>query len=143
MRDRWACRTRVGPERSGWRSTMGSHRSGGPITTCRCSPSPSTLRRVGARSPPTRRQRSSRQEPAELGEHLLGVLEDVAVGVAAVLVSAGVGLALAPAVLLPGMAGVVEAVAVELDREVVLGPAAVDAAAGGDLVGLRAGEALG
>ena len=65
------------------------------------------------------------------------VLEDVAVGVAAELVASGSGLALATAVLLPGVTGVVVAVAVELDRQAVLGPAAVDAPSARRAVGLR------
>ena len=59
----------------------------------------------------------------------VAVLEDVAVGVPAVLVSARVGLPLPAAVLLPGKARRVEAIAVQLDGQVVLGPAAVDVAA--------------
>ena len=58
-----------------------------------------------------------------------GILEDVAVGVAAELVAARSRLALPAAILLPGVARAVEAVAVDLDRDAVLGPAAVDAAA--------------
>ena len=42
------------------------------------------------------------------------------------LVASGAGLALTPAVLLPRVAGVVVAIAVELDGEALLGPAAVD-----------------
>ena len=78
----------------------------------------------------------SREEPGQLGEHERRALEHVAVGVAAVLVAAGVGFALAPAVLFPGVAGAVVAVAVELDGEPVVGPAAVDAVAAGGAVGL-------
>jgi len=50
------------------------------------------------------------------------------------------GLALAPSVLLPGVAGMVVAVAVELDGKAVLRPAAVDAAAACGAVGLGEGE---
>jgi hypothetical protein len=46
------------------------------------------------------------------------------------------------AVLLPAVAGVVEAVAVELDGQGVVGPAAVDAVAAGRAVGLREREAM-
>jgi hypothetical protein len=62
---------------------------------------------------------------------------DVVVGVAAVLVAAGVGLAFALAVLFPGVAAVVVAVAVELDGQVSVGPAAVDAVGAGLRVGGR------
>src|SRR5438105_3083003 len=48
----------------------------------------------------------------------------------------GRGLRAPAAVLFPRVAGVVELVAVELDGEVVLGPAAVDALAAGGAVGL-------
>ena len=68
------------------------------------------------------------------------MLEDIAVGVATELVAAGVGLALAAAILFPGMAGVVELVAVELDGESLLGPAAVHAATAGRAVGFRERE---
>src|SRR5215211_3893291 len=81
-------------------------------------------------------QLSRPQQRAELGEHLFGLFEDVAPGVAAELVAAGAGLAFAAAVLLPGVAGVVVAVAVELDGQPVVGPAAVDVAAAGRAVGL-------
>jgi hypothetical protein len=61
----------------------------------------------------------------QLGERGLRLLVDVAPGVAAEFVAAGAGLAFAAAVLLPGVAGVVVAVAVELDRQPVGGPAGV------------------
>ena len=64
------------------------------------------------------------QQISELGEHESRLLADVAVGVAAEIVAAGVRLALAPAVLLPRVPGAVELVAVELDRQAELGPAA-------------------
>jgi len=44
-------------------------------------------------------------------------------------------------VLLPGIAGVVVAIAEELDGQPVLGPAAVDVSAAGDAVGLRQWQA--
>jgi hypothetical protein len=66
----------------------------------------------------------------QLGEHQRRGFEHVAVRVAAVLVPAGVGVALAATVVLSGLAGVVEALAIELDGEVVGGPAAVDVGAG-------------
>jgi hypothetical protein len=66
------------------------------------------------------------QEPSELGEHRRRLLIDVEPGVAPELVAAGSRFALALAVLLPGVTAVVKAVAVKLDGEVVLGPAAVD-----------------
>src|SRR5215218_4262535 len=77
----------------------------------------------------------------QLGKHELRLLEDVAPGVAAELVAAGVGLALAAPVLLPGIAGVVVGVAVELDREPVRRPAAVHPPAPGGAVGLGEREA--
>ena len=57
-------------------------------------------------------------------------------------VAAGVGLAFAVAVVLPGVAGAVVAVAVELDGQAVVGPAAVDAVAAGGLVGLGQRQAV-
>ena len=48
----------------------------------------------------------------------------------------------AAAVLLPGVAGVVVAIAVELDRQPLLGPAAVDAPSAGGAVGLWQWEAV-
>src|SRR6188508_2299035 len=57
------------------------------------------------------------QERAQLGEHRVRAVEHVAVGVAAELVAAGVGLALAAAVELPCVARAVVAVAVELDGQ--------------------------
>ena len=74
---------------------------------------------------------------AELVEHEPRVFEDVAVRVAPELVAAGAGLALAAAVALPGVAGMVVAVAVELDGETQFGPAAIDAPGTGDPVGPR------
>ena len=65
------------------------------------------------------------------------VVEDVVVGEAAELVAPGVGFAFAAAVELPGVAGAVVAVGVEL---VVLWPAAVDAPAAGRLVRDRSRE---
>jgi hypothetical protein len=62
--------------------------------------------------------------------------EYVAVGVAPELVAARAGLALAAAVLLPGVARLVVAVAVELDRQALLRPAAVDPPPTGQAVGL-------
>jgi hypothetical protein len=49
-------------------------------------------------------------------------------------IPAAVSLALAETVLLPRAAAVVEAVAVELDREAFVGPAAVDSVGAGGLV---------
>src|SRR4051794_124733 len=60
---------------------------------------------------------------------------DIVPGVAAKLVAAGVRLALAPAVLLPGVPGAVKAVAVELDRQLVGSPAAVDQATACQAIG--------
>ena len=57
-------------------------------------------------TPPTRT--AHRNERPKLGEHEAGLLEHVAVRVAAELVPSGSGLALAPPVLLPGMARVVQ-----------------------------------
>jgi len=53
-----------------------------------------------------------------------------------VIVTASMGLALAAAILLPGVARVVEAVGVELDREAMSGPAAIDVEGAGGAVGL-------
>ena len=52
----------------------------------------------------------------ELGDHLGRPFEHIRIGVAAVLVATGVGVALAAAVLFPSVAGAVVAVSVELDR---------------------------
>jgi hypothetical protein len=70
--------------------------------------------------------RLSGQELSEVGEHRRRPLIDVEPGVAPELVATGPRFALALAVLLPGVTAVVIAVAVELDGEMVLGPAAVD-----------------
>jgi len=64
------------------------------------------------------------------------VLEHVAVGVAAELVATRACFALAAAVLLPRVAGAVVPVTVELDRELVVGPAEVDPPSAGDAVGV-------
>jgi hypothetical protein len=61
------------------------------------------------------------KQDAKLDERGAWLLEHVAVRVAAKLVAARPGLALAPPVPLPGVAGAVVAVAVELDRHVVVG----------------------
>ena len=78
----------------------------------------------------------SAEQGAQLGEHELRVLDDVLVGVAAELVASGAGLAFAAAVLFPGVAGVVVAVAVELDGQAPFGLPAVHVSAAGRLVGL-------
>src|SRR3954454_20548803 len=79
---------------------------------------------------------------AQLAQHRRRILENVAVGVAPVLVAAGVRLPVALAVLLERVTGVVEREAVELDRDLGSGPAAVDAVAVDDAVDLvGAGEA--
>src|SRR5439155_7116316 len=78
----------------------------------------------------------------ELTEHRRGVVEHVVAGVAAEVVAPRVRLALAPAILLPGVAGVVVGVAVELDGQAELRPAAVDAALAGDAVGVRERQAV-
>src|SRR6185369_12590994 len=66
-----------------------------------------------------------------------GTVEHVAPGVAAELVASRMGFTFSLAVLLPGVSGVVVRVAVELDREVVLRPAAVHPAAARRTVRLR------
>src|SRR5262245_47770221 len=68
---------------------------------------------------------------------------DVARGEAAKVVPAGVGLALAAAVVVPCVGRTVIRVAVDLDGQVMLGPAEVDAVRAGGAVGIRAIEALG
>ena len=62
------------------------------------------------------------------------MLAHVAICVAAELVATGARLALALAVLLPSVPRAVVAVAIELDREPVLGPAAIHPVAAGHLV---------
>ena len=64
-------------------------------------------------------------------------VDDITERQPAELLSACVSLALASAILLPGVARGVVAVAVELDREVVVGPVAIDPPAAFDLVRLR------
>ncbi len=80
---------------------------------------------------------------AQLPEHRRRALEDVAVGVAAEVVPTRSGLALATPILLPRVPGVVELVAVELDGQAVVWPAAVDTAAAGWFVGDRKRQAFG
>ena len=65
------------------------------------------------------------------------MLKDIAVGVPTDLVTACVRFAFATAVLLPGVARVVVAVAVEFYRQSLPGPAAVHAASTGGTIGLR------
>jgi hypothetical protein len=65
------------------------------------------------------------------------MFEDIAVGVAAELVTASAGFSFAMAVLLPGVARVVVAVAVELHRQALPGPAAVYAASADRTIGPR------
>src|SRR2546423_2344504 len=67
----------------------------------------------------------------QLGKHVSRVLEDVAVGVAAKLVTARPCLPLTATVLLPGVATVVKHVTVELHCQAVLRPAAVHPPAAG------------
>src|SRR4051794_1132951 len=80
------------------------------------------------------------EQGAQFGEHRGGRFEHVAVRVAAELVAARVCLPLPPAVLLPRAAGVVEAVAVELDGQAVLGPSAVDAPTARNAIHDRQGQ---
>ena len=63
----------------------------------------------------TREALRSADELAQLAEHRAAFLEDIAVGEAAKVVAARVRLALAAAILLPGVARGVVAEAVELD----------------------------
>src|SRR5918994_7140310 len=75
--------------------------------------------------------RASCKKLVKLGEHLVGLFEDVAPGVAAQEIATAAGLTLALAVLLPGMTGLVEPVGVELDDQPVLWPAAIDVVGAG------------
>jgi hypothetical protein len=68
------------------------------------------------------------------------MLEHVAVGVAAEVISTGEGLALAAPILLPCVTRVVEVVTIELYGEPLVRPAAVDTAAAGRAVGEREWE---
>ena len=77
----------------------------------------------------------------ELTQHLGRILRTSLLGVAAKVISTRPSLPLAMTVLLPRVARVVEPVAVELDRQSVLGPAAVDSVAPGRAVGDGEGEA--
>src|SRR4051812_16268921 len=88
-------------------------------------------------------RRSSGEQPAKLSEHELRLLEHVAVGVGAELVTARVGLAGAALILLPGVAQAVVDVAVELDRDPLVRPAAVDPPPARHAVGLRQRQAAG
>src|SRR4051812_1376669 len=83
---------------------------------------------------------ASCEQPAELREGLSRVLEDIAPRVAAELVAPSARVALAPAILLPRVTRVVEAVAVELHREPPLGPPAVDVVRTRGAVRLREGQ---
>src|SRR5215218_7999526 len=69
------------------------------------------------------------EQPAKVGKHLLRLFVYVPPGIAAEFVAAGAGLALPLAILLPDVTSAVVAVAVQLDREVMLRPTAVDVAA--------------
>jgi hypothetical protein len=76
----------------------------------------------------------------ELIEHGPWVLHYIRVRVPAELVTPCSGLALALPVLLPRVAGVVEAVAVELHGQAMLRPAAIDTTPARRAVGDRKGE---
>ncbi len=73
--------------------------------------------------------RTPREKGLQLTQDRAGVLDDVAPRVAAELVAAGECFAFAAAIGLPGVAGPVVAVAVELDGKALPRPAAVDSAA--------------
>src|ERR671915_569591 len=77
-----------------------------------------------------------REKATQLPEHEARVFEDVAEGKAPELVAARTGLALTAAVLLPCVARVVKPVAVELDCQALLRPAAIHPPATGSPVGL-------
>ena len=102
-------------------------------------PSASTRAWESPRRRKSRRRR--REQPPQLGEHWRRALEDVAIGVTAELVAASVSLPFTAAVLLPGVARAVVAVAVELDGEVEVGPTAVDPAAARHAIRPRKREA--
>src|SRR4051794_22062808 len=76
-----------------------------------------------------------REDGAQLAECRPRMLHHVAPGVAAELVATGICLPLPVAVLFPGVSASVIAVAVQLDRELLLRPAAVDKAAAGRAIG--------
>lgn len=80
------------------------------------------------------------KERLQLAEHQLGSFEDISEGVAAELVATGSGLAFATPVLFPRMPGVVVAIAVELDGQPSLRPAAVHPPSSDATVGLRQGK---
>jgi hypothetical protein len=63
---------------------------------------------------------ASCKEAVKLGEHLIPFLEDVAPGVAAQDIATAARLPLALTVLLPGVAGLVELVGVELDDQLAI-----------------------
>src|SRR5918992_1767531 len=81
------------------------------------------------------------EKHAQFVEHPVGSLEDVVVSEAAKLVASRPGFPLSAAVELPGVAGAVVAVAVELDGQALLGPAAVDSVAARFPVGVRERQA--
>jgi hypothetical protein len=85
----------------------------------------------------------SAQQPSQLTQHQRRRLEHVSPGVAAELVPGGANEALPPPILLPGVAGAVVVVGVELDDEPVRGPAAIEAAAAEADVGVGEGEVVG
>src|SRR5918996_1716644 len=78
--------------------------------------------------------RTSCKEVVKLGEHLVGLFEDVAPGVAAQDIATAARVTLALAVLLPGVTGLVEPVRVELDDQLAARPAAIDVMSAGGSV---------
>jgi hypothetical protein len=70
----------------------------------------------------------------QFAQHYLWALDDVRPGVAAKFVATGVRVAFPLPILLPGVARRVVAIAVQLDRELVLGPTTVDKATTGQAI---------
>ena len=85
--------------------------------------------------------RTLEEEWPQLAQKGVSRFDDVAPRVAAKVVPAGVGGAFAAPILLPGVPGRVIGVAVEFDRQPMLGPATVDAPPAGRSVGDREREA--
>src|SRR3954466_16051998 len=97
------------PMGTGWRGAPGTRRVQVTSSRHEC-----TDRGVDG---PSVQFRCKTEQLAQFGEHLLRLFADVSVGVAAELVAASPRRPPALVVLLPGVARVVEAVAVELDGE--------------------------
>ena len=120
----FACLTDAGRER--YAAARPAHRAvlaealGGLTDPCR--PGPGGMTTISW---------DAREKSPQFGQHQARIVKHIAVGVAAELVAPGTRLALPAAILLPSVARAVVLVAVELDGDAQLGPAAIDATAAG------------